>query len=376
MGKKRKHIKVGKLIPFLNKLKLWLKKFWWTLIVASLIVPVIKDYSSHVMNNHYDNSKEIVISDNDISNINNKTGMVESVTTNPKIFSNFILNSLTVENKRATSQAITKIELYGIRKKPYKIKDLQYDGGFFEDNQKFVLLTYNNGNEKAATPSYHIKYIAYEKGLSKDHLLKDQVIKKTNVNSGDVKSLAIENFEQFRSEFETNDKLENLNVVITNNKGAQVKNLNLIVRYDRNKKKFVKPQVGSTGPGVGDVPLLNLTSNVKQQSASCSQILKHGANNVGFTVLVDKTCQLEYKVKIESGKKIITNNKSYNVIMRVPVYTQENSGFYGDFYEFLLKHNTELDKPISYNKKLISEFDKKLVFDKYKAARKFSKAQI
>ena len=145
------------------------------------------------MNNHYDNSKEIVISDNDISNINNKTGMVESVTTNPKIFSNFILNSLT---------------------------------------------------------------------------------------------------------------------------------------------------------------------------------------NVGFTVLVDKTCQLEYKVKIESGKKIITNNKSYNVMMRVPVYTQENSGFYGDFYEFLLKHNTELDKPISYNKKLISEFDKKLVFDKYKAARKFSKAQI
>ena len=41
-----------------------------------------------------------------------------------------------------------------------------------------------------------------------------------------------------------------------------------------------------------------------------------------------------------------------------------------------INHNTELDKQILYNQNLIGSLDKELIFDKYKAARKFAKVRI
>lgn len=358
-----------------EKVEILTQQNWWivfSLLVSAIFSPMIV----HCCKNRFDNSKQIMIISNDILNINNKSGMSEPVTMQPKTYSNFILNNLTVDNKRETSQSITEIELYEIKKEPYQIQDIQFDGGFYNNSQKFVLLAYNNGNKKAVTPAYRVKYITFEKGLSKENLIRDQIIEEVLMESGDVKSLAIESFTQFYSEFETNHKLSDLKIVVVDEEGIEQDPLSLYVHYDRNEKKFVNHPRGFAGPPSEVTPLLDLRKDVKKQFVSCSQVLTHGTNNVSFTILVDRTCQLKYKVKLRSGKKVINNNKSYDVIIRVPIYTQEQGSFFGDFYHFLLKYNTELDEPILYDKNLIGSLEKELVFDRYKAARKFSGAKI
>lgn len=348
---------------------------WWT-VVSLLVTVIFAPILVHCLKNRFDNGKKIVIIGNDVLNINNTNGRSEPVTVQPKIYSNFILNNLTVDNKRATSQAITEIELYDIKKNSYQIQDVQFDGGFYNNSQKFVLLAYNNGNEKSVIPAYHVKYITFEQDLQKENLIREQILEEVLIESGDVKSLAIENLAQFYSEFETNNRLTDLKIVISNERGSEQNQLFLYVYYDRTEKKFVNHPRGFAGPPSKVVPLLNLTIDVEKQSVQCSQILNQGANNVSFTVLVDRTCQLEYKVKLKSGKKVFKDNISYNVIVRVPIYAQEHGQFFGDFYQFLLNHNTELDKQILYNQNLIGSLDKELIFDKYKAARKFAKVRI
>lgn len=330
---------------------------------------------SHVFNNRFDNAKKIVISSNDILNINNKNGMKESVVVEPKLYSNFVFNNLTIENKRQAQQAITEIELYDIEKQDYAISDVQYDGGFFEEKQKIVLLAYNNGNTKDFIDVCSLNYYTYESGAYRKHFVKKQEINYEEIEPGNVKSLIIESLESFYDFFEDNREYSDLKIVVQNREGEEIEFLSVLVRYDREQQRFVNHPRGSAGHSVEEVPLFNLTTDVNKQSVKCSQMVSYGATNIGFTILVDRTCRLKYKIKIKSGKKEIKDKNSYTLLIRVPAYTQEHGGFFGDFYNFLLAYNQEL-KSFDYTKDLIYALKSELVFDKYKAAREFGKITI
>lgn len=363
------------LLAFIGNVGLLSQQNWW--IILSVLIPsVFGPLFVHFGKNIFDNSKKIIISGNVISNINNQSGVKEPIVSNLKVCSNFIFNLLTVENKRSVSQAITEIELYDIKKQDYLIQDIQYDGGFYDKNQKFVLLAYNNGNTEALINGNSINYYAHESTLQEGQLIKNLRLEKAAIKPGCVQSLIIDPFVQFYDLFETNDKLQELKVVVVDGEGRELENLFLWLHYDRENKKFANHPRGFAGPPIEDVPLVNLTTDAKKQSVNCVQKISAGANEVGFTILIDRTCQLEYKIKIKSGKKSFKDKNTYSLIIRVPVYVQEQGGFFGDFYQFLLNNNNKLEKPFKYDKDLIASLNKELIFDRYKAARKFARVKI
>ena len=350
---------------------------WWWVVLALIMTTILGPFIVHSLKNGFDNAKKIYIVGNSILNINNRNGLPEPATSGQQLYSNFILNTLTVENKRSTTQSVTEIELYNIRKNNNDFQDIQYDGGFYERNQKFVLLAYNNGTKESMVDQYIVKFTRLEKDTFKEIYETKKVLQNPLIlKSGDIKSLIIFPFDEFVSEFEQNSKLQFLEVSIFDNTGKEIPDLMLTVVYDRNEKRFHNSPRGFAGPGMGEVPLINLLEDTKQKSVTCFQRLTHGSNDVKFTVLVDRSCELKYNVAVKCGKKRIEDKQEYSIDIRVPVYKQERGTFYGDFYLFLFKLNHALNDDIDYNKDLINTFNSELIYDKYYAARTFANAKI
>ena len=341
--------------------------------MTTILGPIIV----HSLKNRFDNAKKIDIIGNSILNINNRSGVPEPATSGQQLYSNFILNTLTIENKRSATQSVTEIELFNIRKINNDFKDIQYDGGFFEKSQKFVLLAYNNGTEEAILDQYTIKFTMCEKDTFKEIYETEKVLQKTlMLKSGDVKSLIIYSFEEFISEFEQNSKLHFLKISIFDNTGKEIPNLMLIVTYDRKEKRFYVGQRGSASPSIGEIPLINLLEDAKRKSVTCFQRLTPGANDVKFSILVDRSCKLKYNVAVKCGKKRIEDKQKYSIDIRVPVYKQERGIFHGDFYTLLFNLNHALNDDIDYNKDLINNLNSDLIYDKYYAARTLANAKI
>ena len=350
---------------------------WWWVVFALIMTTILGPIIVHSLKNRFDNAKKIDIIGNSILNINNRTGVPELATSGQQLYSNFILNTLTVENKRSANQSVTEIELYNIRKSKNDFQDIQYDGGFFEKSQKFVLLAYNNGTEEAILNQYTIKFIRREKDTFKEIYETEKLLQKPlMLKSGDIKSLIIYSFEEFISEFERNSQLECINVLVFDNNGKNIPELILTLGFNRKEKRFRVGQRGAGGSSIGEVPLINLLEDTKQKSVACSQRLTPGANDVKFSILVDRSCKLKYNVAVKCGKKIIKDKQKYSIDIRVPVYKQERGTLFGDFYTFLFKMNHALNDDIDYNKDLINTLKNDLIYDKYYAARTFSNAKI
>lgn len=354
-----------------------LSQQWWWVVLALIVTTILGPIIVHSLKNRFDNAKKIAIVGNSILNINNRSGVPEPATSGQQLYSNFILNTLTVENKRSATQSVTEIELYNIRKNNNVFQDIQYDGGFYDRNQKFVLLAYNNGTEESMVDQYIIKITRLEKDTFKEIYETEKKLQNPSIlKSGDIKSLIILPFDEFVSEFEQNSKLHYLKISIFDNTGKEIPNLMLIVTYDRNEKRFYNDPRGFAGPSIGEIPLINLLEDTKQQSVTCFQQLTPGANDVKFSVLVDRSCKLKYNVAVKCGKKRIKAKQKYFMDIRVPVYKQERGTFYGDFYILLFKMNHALNDDIDYNKDLINTLKSDLIYDKYYAARTFANVKI
>ena len=350
---------------------------WWWVVLALIVTTILGPIIVHSLKNRFDNAKKIDIVGNSILNINNRNGVPEPAASGQQLYSNFLLNTLTVENKRSAIQSVTEIELYNIRKNNNDFQDIQYDGGFYDINQKFVLLTYNNGTKESMVDQYIVKFTRLEKDTFKEIYETQKVLQNPLIlKSGDIKSLIILPFDEFVSEFEQNTKLQFLKITIFDNTGKEIPNLMLIVVYDRNEKRFRNSPLGFAGSVMGEVPLINLLEDTKQKSVTCFQRLTPGSNDVKFTVLVDRSCKLKYNVAVKCGKKRIEDKHKYSIDIRVPVYKQERGTFYGDFYTFLFKMNHALNDDIDYNKDLINTLKSDLIYDKYYAARTFANAKI
>lgn len=354
-----------------------LSQQWWWLILSLIITVIVGPIIVHRSKNRFDNEKKIEIVGNSISNINNRNGAPEPATSESPIYSNFLLNTLTVENKRSVTQSVTEIELYNIKKETNDFSDIQYDGGFYDRNQKFVLLAYNNGTKESFVEQCTVKFIRCEKDTFKEVYETEKVLQESLIlKQGDIRSLIICSFDEFVSEFEQNSKLYLLKVSVFNSKGKEIPNLMLAVAYDSREKRFHIVARGSAGSNIGEVPLINLIEDTTQKSVTCSQKLTAGANDVNFYILVDRSCSLKYDVAIKSGEKTIKGKEKYSLDIRIPVYKQEKGGFYGDFYIFLQDQKIELNQDVDYNKDLIKSLKSDLIYDKYYAARKFANAKI
>ena len=145
-----------------------LSQQWWWLILSLIITVIVGPIIVHRSKNRFDNEKKIEIVGNSISNINNRNGAPEPATSESPIYSNFLLNTLTVENKRSVTQSVTEIELYNIKKETNDFSDIQYDGGFYDRNQKFVLLAYNNGTKESFVEQCTVKFIRCVKNTFKE----------------------------------------------------------------------------------------------------------------------------------------------------------------------------------------------------------------
>ena len=93
-----------------------LSQHWWWVVLAPIATTILGQIIVHILKNRFENEKKINIIGNTISNINNRSGLPEKVTSDPLIYSNFIFNTLSVENKRSVTQVVTEIELYNIKK--------------------------------------------------------------------------------------------------------------------------------------------------------------------------------------------------------------------------------------------------------------------
>ena len=349
---------------------------WW-IVLALMVTTILGPITVHVLKNRFDNKKRIAIIGSNISNINNRNGIPEQVTSGQRLYSNFVLNNLTVENKRSTTQSVTSIELYKIKKENNDFSDIQYDGGFYDSNQKFVLLAYNNGTKGELLQKRTVKFTFCEKETYNEIKEVEKHTESIDVlKSGDIKSLLIYSFDEFVGEFEKNRNLETLKISVFDENGNKISHLKLYVFYDRNQKRFYKRYSGRGAFNSGDIPLFDLREDINRQSVSCTQSLKQGPNYIKFYVLVDRSCNLTYRLAIKCGNKKIKSKEKYSLDIRIPVYIQERGEFYGIFYSLLLKYAPDLMNNIHYNKDLIEYLDKKLIYDKYYAAKITTNANI
>ena len=349
---------------------------WW-IVLALMVTTILGPITVHVLKNRFDNKKRIAIIGSNISNINNRNGIPEQVTSGQRLYSNFVLNNLTVENKRSTTQSVTSIELYKIKKENNDFSDIQYDGGFYDSNQKFVLLAYNNGTKGELLQKRTVKFTFCEKETYNEIKEVEKHTESIDVlKSGDIKSLLIYSFDEFVGEFEKNRNLETLKISVFDENGNKISHLKLYVFYDRNQKRFYKRYSGRGAFNSGDIPLFDLREDINRQSVSCTQSLKQGPNYIKFYVLVDRSCNLTYRLAIKCGNKKIKSKEKYSLDIRIPVYIQERGEFYGIFYSLLLKNAPDLMNNIHYNKDLIEYLDKKLIYDKYYAAKITTNANI
>ncbi|HFI0563057.1 TPA: hypothetical protein ACGO35_000749 [Streptococcus suis] len=337
-------------------------------LVTSLLIPLML----HYFKDTFDKSKRIIIEGNEIKNINHATGFPEQVFNHNNYFSNYFLNTVSITNKSTISQSVTGIELYEISTTDLFVEDIQFDGGFHQKQQKFTLLSYNNGNKKSKSTNYRIKYSFRDEETL---LNKGSIIETLNVdsmNSGEVICLWVKDFKEFLDIFESDPSLIGVEITLLNADYEEVRFLRIFVVYSRELKQFGM-QLGS-GPGQEPptYPLLDLTEGDKNKSISITEKLTSGSNSLDFSILLAKTCKLRYKIALISGNKKITNKQEYSLEVRVPIYDQEFGHFLGKFYIFWQEVNPDLNPTRKYSKEQIKAYNEELLFDMFRAPQKFS----
>lgn len=347
----------------MNKDLLDNQNFWKIifLVISGLLLPILFQIIKPMLNS----IKYISITDYNILNINSK-GMLQ-LDNKTNIFSNFINHQLTIENKSNMKHAITEIDVHQIIKEETYIPDLQFDGGFYEKFQKYLLMGYNNGNIKSKLASTKLQVFSVEQDTFFENILDELLSEEKSIDSGNVESIFLIDLKKYYSIFESNEKLTDLKIVTMDKNGKEIPGFFTLIRYDRDDKRFKFHPKGSAGPRVEDVPLINITKDVKEATAKTHQILEQGANQISFNILVDRTCILKYKVKVKSGRKVIIDNNNYEVKIRIPKYNQEVGILEGDFYHFIDKNVKELDKHFLYTEKNFKTKNSKLLFDKYQS---------
>ena len=103
------------------------------------------------------------------------------------IYSNLIKNKLSIQNRSEEKQVVTSVVLTNVKFEKEYFDYIQYDGGFRNDDQKYIFLLINNGNLKGESQEYTIRFYAQASHEHEKELLLQSDIPETSIDSGEIK---------------------------------------------------------------------------------------------------------------------------------------------------------------------------------------------
>ncbi len=314
-----------------------------------------------VLKNRYERRKKISIESEVIYNIDGR-GLIQLGNDSIKQYSNFIYHQLTL--KSLNEEVISAIKLTDIKKENNDIADIRYDVGFYDTNQKYLLIAYNNGNIAGDSEESWIDIFAIEEGTFKEIKIDTKEIPGQLIKPGYVKSQFILDIEKkgYIDYFKKNKQFSRLKI-----KSGLAPDI--IISYDRKIDKFVNFPLGFAGPSISDVPFFDLRNSKKEVEVNCSQIISD-VKDIAFTIFVDENCILSYKVILKSANYTVKSDILHKVNIRIPVYNQEQTSIFGDFYHLIKDFNPNVT-PFSYSVEIIKHLKNDIVYDKFKIAEKF-----
>ena len=322
-------------------------KYGYALLIAPLILFWLKE--------KWKNKKSITVEVEEQFRID-KNGFLEKVNEDTEYYSNPFYHRVTVKSKHA--ETISAIELYDIDIESKEFPEIRFDVGFDEKSQKYILIGINNGDTTIKTEKAVLNINMVERINLRKKIFKQIVIPRMALKSGEVLSIEIINLVDYKKEFIQDVNLHGLTIEgEVNNKAVP----SMKILYDRENNIFRGPQLGCGVPRVDDSIIFNLRDNQKCIKKKCSYRIKD-VERLGFIIMVEKSCQLKYKVKLYSGSKKIKGHK-YNIVdIRIPKYSIGKDNLYGPFYSWILEINPKLEQfKLTFDS--ISEQKKELIFD-------------
>lgn len=281
-------------------------------------------------------------------------------------YSNLIYNKVTV--KTVNPEVISSITLKKIKKEVNNLADIRYDGGLYIDNQKYLLIAYNNGNESGETGNIDVTVSAIKSGTMDKEILELFTLQSKILHPGVVLEMHKIDLSEYKDKFESNEEYVYLEIFFKDPKKSIPKGGG---EYNRDTGRFEVRLGAGAGPSIQEVPFFNLSNSEEKVERPCSQHIEN-ISDVYFTVFVEENCVLSYTVELKSKGKKIKSGKKHTIKMRIPQYKQEKTCVFGNFYLLIKDKNPNLDY-FNYSLDTIKDLRKDLVFDKYEAAQKYAK---
>lgn len=332
-----------------------------TILILPLILYLLKD--------KYDRRKEISIEAEEVYNVNSFNGVPELVNDSTNQYSNLIYNKVTV--KSLNKEVISSIILNKIKKEPNEIADIRYDGGLYVDQQKYLLITYNNGNKAGETGDIKITINAIKDGTREKITLGSFTSPSLFIEPGVVTGQYKIDLLDYKDVFEKNAEYAFLEIDFENPNHSIPRGGG---RYNRDTGHFEMSLGSAPGPSIQEVPFFNLSNSDKKEEKFCSQKIED-VSDVYFTVFVDKDCLLSYSVILKSNRNKIKGRMKHSIRIRIPKYKQEKTCNFGCFYLLIRKNNPDLVS-FKYSLETVKDLNKDLVFDKYETAKKYANAKF
>lgn len=283
------------------------------------------------------------------------------------MYSNLIKNKLSIQNRSEEKQVVTSVVLTNVTFEKEYIDYIQYDGGFRNDDQKYIFLLINNGDLKGESKEYTIKFYAQGTQENGKELLFQSDIPETSINSGEIKVAEAINCErEFNNYF--HEHIEKTRLVIEVNCYRKVIYTDFI-DYIRDSNKFIKPLGGAEKPFDSDNIIFRIDKDFsfrKRITQKCNKELNLGNNSLEFFILSDESGKLTYSYELYSGKYVLKNettDKEIRLNIFVPQYKTIISTFYGKFYYSLLKE--KLNPQDTFSKDVIQSISSDIVYEKY-----------
>lgn len=346
-----------------------MKKFIFDNIVniKTIIFSGLSAIGGFWLKDKYNKRKKITIEAEEIYNVSSLTGVPEFVNDPMMQYSNLIYNRVTV--KTLNPEVISSIVLNKIKKEPNKLADIRYDGGLYVDQQKYLLIAYNNGNQNGETGDINITVSAIKKGTRDKVRLASFISTSSSLSPGAVIGQHKVDLLEYKDIFENNEEYVSLEIQFEDLKNSIPKGGGV---YNRDTGRFEARLGAGPGPSIQEVPFFNLSKTTQKEERHCSQHVEN-ISDVYFTVFVEESCVLSYTVELKSKSKKIKSKCRHTIKIRIPKYKQEKTCVFGYFYLLIRDHNPDL-LDFNYSLDTVKDLQKDLVFDKYEAAQKYAKA--
>lgn len=285
-----------------------------------------------------------------------KSGFLERIDENKEYCSNPYYHRVTLKSKNV--ETISAIELYDIDIENKEFSEIRFDVGFDEKSQKYILIGINNGNSTIEIKNAVLNINIVERKNFRENYFKQITIPTMTLKSGEVLSIEIIKLADYKKKFIQNDKLHGLIIeAVVNNIAVPL----MRIIYDRENNIFRGPNLGGVPPKINDCVIFELGDNQKCIKKECSFKITD-VEQLGFVIMVEKNCQLKYKVRLYSGRKKIKGHNINIVNIRIPKYNIEKDYLNGPFYSWILKTNPNLEQ-FNLTFDSIAKQNKELIFD-------------